>query len=253
MGFCLWSLQPQMFPSWCSIRAVFLKQTMDAFIQNSQRRLFCKKRAGDCLTAACLRCSLYHLLWTLTGGWLTEFKSCLKGHAESDCHFICMTRPVITQINKLIAFSLVLWKTVAEIKHFRQRLNLAFLMCCSSIFRWSATSACSKAAQGRTARLETYEPTRRLTGESTRSCATSRAVEKPFSHRTASRSTSEFTLRRNRLSAMSRAVRRPSTPYTGTPSPKHYPHVLFKTKQFKQFCLFVVADFWWINSLHLSR
>lgn len=84
-----------------------------------------------------------------------------------------------------------------------------------SSIRWSATSACLKAVHGRTARQETCGHTRRHTGASTRLCVISRAVERPFSPLTASRSTSVSTPRKSRSSAMCKAVRRRSTRCTG--------------------------------------
>lgn len=103
----------------------------------------------------------------------------------------------------------------------RVELNHAWaLISPSSSFsiRWSATSACSKAAQEHTARRETCGHTRRHTGASTHLCAINRAVERPFSPLTASRSMSVFTPRRSLLSVMFKAVRRPLTRYTGRPS-----------------------------------
>lgn len=81
--------------------------------------------------------------------------------------------------------------------------------------RWSATSACLKAAQGHTARRETCGHTRRHTGANTHSCVINRAVERPSSLLTASRSMFVSTPRRNHLSAMCKAVKRPSTRCTG--------------------------------------
>lgn len=88
---------------------------------------------------------------------------------------------------------------------------------CSS-GRWSATSACLKAAHGHTARRGIWGLTRRHTGASTHSCVTNRAVERPSSPLTVSRSTFGFTPRKSRLSVMCKAVRRLSTRCTGEPA-----------------------------------
>lgn len=84
-------------------------------------------------------------------------------------------------------------------------------------FRWSATSVCLRAAQGHTVRRGTCEHTRRHTVASIHSFVINRAVERPSSLHTVSRSMSVFTPRRSRLSVMCKAVRKPSTHYTGEP------------------------------------
>lgn len=95
----------------------------------------------------------------------------------------------------------------------------------SSSIRWSATNVCLKAAPGRTAPQETCGPTRRPTGASTPSFAISRAVGRPSSPHTASKFMFAFTPRRNRLSAMCKAVKKPLTHYTG--KPKHSLSLIF--------------------------
>lgn len=92
-----------------------------------------------------------------------------------------------------------------------------FSSCSSSSpsIRLTATSVCLKAAQGRTALQETCVPTRRHTGASTHLCAINRAVERLSSLHTASRFMFVFIPRRSHLSVMCKAVRRPSTHYTG--------------------------------------
>lgn len=99
----------------------------------------------------------------------------------------------------------------------------------SSSVRWSATNVCLKAAPGRTAPQETCGPTRRPTGASTPSFAISRAVGRPSSLHTASKFMFAFTPRRNRLSAMCKAVKKPLTHYTG--KPKHILSLIFFFQQ----------------------
>lgn len=97
-------------------------------------------------------------------------------------------------------------------------LFLPLLSCMVFSLRWSVISALLRAARGPTARRATWGLTRKHTGANTHSSVISRAVERPSSPHTVSRSMSVCTPRRSPLSVMCKAVRRPSTLFTGQPT-----------------------------------
>lgn len=169
--------------------------------------LWCDKTSGDCRTAVEIDAVKQNWMGCIAWGLviiaaLCTPASCADGQLihwvqiqsershDSDCHFI-------------------LWIQACLAADFPSS---------SSSIRSSATSVCSKAAQGHTARRETCGHTRRPTGASTHSFAINRAVERPSSPHTASRFMSVFTPRRSPLSVMCKAVKRPLTHYTGKPS-----------------------------------